>query len=214
LYKFAFDLRLLQSPVIGELSEPFGEKQVGSSAMPFKRNPIQAEKIDSLARSLAGMPRVAWDNAAHSLLERTLDDSANRRTLLPEAFLITDELLRVAGRLLEGLQVDEASAARNLSRYGPFAATERVLMALVKAGADRQEMHEHLRRISMAAWQKMGAGEDNPLAEYLASDPVIQRYLNGSELHDLMDANSYLGDAPQRARLLADTIMDAVLQTE
>jgi adenylosuccinate lyase len=214
LYKFAFDLRLLQSPVIGELSEPFGEKQVGSSAMPFKRNPIQAEKIDSLARSLAGMPRLAWDNAAHSLLERTLDDSANRRTLLPEAFLITDELLRVAGRLLEGLQVDEASAARNLSRYGPFAATERVLMALVKAGADRQEMHEHLRRISMAAWQKMGAGEDNPLAKYLASDPVIQRYLNGSELHDLMDANSYLGDAPQRARLLADTIMDAVLQTE
>ena len=94
LYKFAFDLRILQSPSLGELSEPFGKKQVGSSAMPFKRNPISAEKIDSLARSLAQMPRVAWDNAAHSLLERTLDDSANRRSLLPEAFLITDELLR------------------------------------------------------------------------------------------------------------------------
>ena len=82
LYKFAFDLRLLQSPVIGEWSEPFGEKQVGSSAMPFKRNPINAEKINSLARMLAGMPQVAWHNAGHSLLERTLDDSANRRTLL------------------------------------------------------------------------------------------------------------------------------------
>ncbi len=214
LHKFAFDLRLLQSPVIGELSEPFGEKQVGSSAMPFKRNPIQAEKIDSLARSLAGMPRLAWDNAAHSLLERTLDDSANRRALLPEAFLITDELLQVARRLLEGLQVDEAAAARNLSRYAPFAATERVLMALVKAGADRQEMHEHLRNITMAAWQEMGKGDDNPLTEYLASDLVIQGYLDESELHDLMDASHHLGDAPQRARLLADTIRDVVLQSE
>jgi adenylosuccinate lyase len=97
LYKFAFDLRILQSPPIGELSEPFGVKQVGSSAMPFKRNPVNAEKIDSLARVLAQFPRLAWDNAAHSLLERTLDDSANRRTLLPEAFLIADELLRTAG---------------------------------------------------------------------------------------------------------------------
>jgi adenylosuccinate lyase len=80
LYKFAFDLRILQSPPIGELSESFGKKQVGSSAMPFKRNPINAEKIDSLARQLAQAPRLAWDNAAHSLLERTLDDSANRRS--------------------------------------------------------------------------------------------------------------------------------------
>jgi adenylosuccinate lyase len=96
LYKFAFDLRILQSPLFGELSEPFGQKQVGSSAMPFKRNPINAEKIDSLGRALAQMPRLAWDNAAHSLLERTLDDSANRRSLLPEAFLISDELLKVA----------------------------------------------------------------------------------------------------------------------
>ena len=80
LYKFAFDLRLLQSPTIGELSEPFSQHQVGSSAMPFKRNPVLAEKIDSLARLLSTMPQVAWQNAAHSLLERTLDDSANRRT--------------------------------------------------------------------------------------------------------------------------------------
>ncbi|MFZ0531558.1 MAG: lyase family protein, partial [Anaerolineales bacterium] len=99
LYKFAFDLRLLQSSPIGELSEPFGKQQVGSSAMPFKRNPINAEKIDSLARLLAQMPRTAWDNAAHSLLERTLDDSANRRTILPESFLICDELLITTKRI-------------------------------------------------------------------------------------------------------------------
>jgi adenylosuccinate lyase len=212
LYKFAFDLRLLQSPLIGELSEPFGEKQVGSSAMPFKRNPVQAEKIDSLARALAQMPRLAWDNAAHSLLERTLDDSANRRSMLSEAFLITDELLVTAQRLLAGLEVDETAIARNLSLYSPFAATERILMALVKSGADRQEMHERLREHAMDAWKKMRAGEDNPLADYLASDPVILQYLDGNAQHELMDASRHLGNAPQRARQLADTIQEVVTQ--
>jgi adenylosuccinate lyase len=86
LYKFAFDLRIMQSPPVGEWSEPFGEKQVGSSAMPFKRNPVRSENINSLARFVASLPRVAWDNAAHSLLERTLDDSGNRREILPSAF--------------------------------------------------------------------------------------------------------------------------------
>jgi len=145
LYKFAFDIRLLQSPAMGELAEPFGKRQVGSSAMPFKRNPINAERIDSLGRLLAQLPRLAWDNAAHSLLERTLDDSANRRTLLPESFLIADELIQTSAKILDGLQVDQAAIERNLRTYGPFAATERVLMALGKAGADRQAMHDRLR---------------------------------------------------------------------
>ncbi len=206
LYKFAFDLRLLQSPPIGELSEPFGRQQVGSSAMPFKRNPIQAEKIDSLGRALAQMPRLAWDNAAHSLLERTLDDSANRRTMLPESFLIADELLRVAYRLVDGLQIDLPAMARNLARYAPFAASERVLMALVKAGADRQVMHEHLRATAMAAWQQLAEGEENKLAELLALDESITSYLTAEDLHVLMDASQHLGDAPRRARELAATI--------
>lgn len=180
--------------------------------MPFKRNPVQAEKIDSLARALAQMPRLAWDNAAHSLLERTLDDSANRRSMLSEAFLITDELLVTAQRLLAGLEVDETAIARNLSLYSPFAATERILMALVKSGADRQEMHERLREHAMDAWKKMRAGEDNPLADYLASDPVILQYLDGNAQHELMDASRHLGNAPQRARQLADTIQEVVTQ--
>ncbi len=169
LYRFAFDLRILQSPPIGELSEPFGDKQVGSSAMPFKRNPINAEKIDSLARSLAQMPRLAWDNAAHSLLERTLDDSANRRTMLPESFLITDELLRVAKRILRGLQVNQAALAKNLSIYGPFAATERVLMALTRAGADRQSMHERLRQHALKAWDAVQEGQPKQAALFHCS---------------------------------------------
>jgi adenylosuccinate lyase len=203
LYKFAFDLRLLQSPPLGELSEPFGKSQVGSSAMPFKRNPINAEKIDSLARALAQLPRLAWDNAAHSLLERTLDDSANRRSLLPEAFLITDELLRVSERIITGLRVDQAAIRRNLEIYAPFAAVERVLMALSKAGADRQAMHERLRGHSMQAWEAIQAGKPNPLAQLISQDEEIRRYLGVEEIAGLMDATHHLGDAPQRARRLA-----------
>jgi adenylosuccinate lyase len=206
LHKFAFDLRILQSPLAGELSEPFGARQVGSSAMPFKRNPVNAEKIDSLARLLAQMPRLAWDNAANSLLERTLDDSANRRSLLPEAFLTCDELLSAALKIIEGLQVDEAALARNLAHYGPFAAVERVLMALGKAGADRQAMHERLRQDALVAWNAIEAGQPNPLGESLAQDTEIRRYLTAAELQKLMDASRHTGDAPHRARLLADEI--------
>jgi adenylosuccinate lyase len=214
LYKFAFDLRLLQSPPVGELSEPFGRQQVGSSAMPFKRNPINAEKIDSLARVLAQMPRLAWDNAAHSLLERTLDDSANRRSLLPEAFLITDELLVVTGKIMSGLQVNRVAIRRNLEIYGPFAAVERVLMALSKAGADRQSMHERLRQHSMTAWGAIQEGKPNPLADQLSQDIEIRRYLGEQEIGALMDASHHLGDAPQRARDLAAKIRQVVDLTD
>ena len=125
--------------------------------MPFKRNPIHAENIDSLARLLAALPRVAWDNAAHSLLERTLDDSANRRTILPEGFLIADELIARTSRLIAGLRVDRIAAERLLAAYGPFAATERLLMELARRGADRQTVHEIIREHSMTAWAS-GAG--------------------------------------------------------
>lgn len=210
LNKFAFDLRLLQSPPIGELAEPFKSKQVGSSAMPFKRNPINAEKIDSLARALAQFPRLAWDNAAHSLLERTLDDSANRRFLLPEAFLITDELLGVSTKIVKGLQVDEAAMARNLEIYGPFAATERVLMALAKAGADRQEMHERLREHALTAWEALRAGRANPLIVRVCQDEVFLRYVDEERLQQLMDASSHIGDAPRRAKELGRTIRQVI----
>src|SRR5574341_377038 len=206
IYRFAFDLRLLQSPALGEWSEPFGEKQVGSSAMPFKRNPVSAENLDSLGRYLAALPRVAWDNAAHSLLERTLDDSANRRSIIPEAFLIADEMLRVTTRIVQGLQIDERRVALNMARYGVFAATERVLMELARAGADRQIMHERIRDHSMAAWESVRMGEENPLVGLLAADPELVKYLPSDRIRALMDALQYIGDAPQRARTIADKI--------
>lgn len=210
LYKMAFDLRLLQSPPLGELSEPFGSKQVGSSAMPFKRNPIRAEKINSLGRYLAQLPRTAWDNAAHSLLERTLDDSANRRTILPEAFLAADEMLRTMKGILDGLRVDERALARNLAIYGPFAATERVLMAAVKAGANRQDMHERIRDHAMRAWEAIRAGQPNPLAENLAADPQVNAYLSPGQVAALMDYTHHVGNAPHKARTMSRLISETL----
>jgi adenylosuccinate lyase len=210
LYRFAFDLRLLQSPGFGALAEPFGARQVGSSAMPFKRNPINAEKIDSLGRALAQLPRLAWDNAAHSLLERTLDDSANRRLLLPESFLLADELLLVAQRLVEGLQVDESAIQANLEEYGPFAATERVLVALAVAGADRQAVHERLRLHSLDAWEAVRQGQANPLVDLVCRDEYFREHLGEAELRRLMDAREHLGDASGRARDFAATLRQAI----
>jgi adenylosuccinate lyase len=206
LYKFAFDLRLLQSPAWGELAESFGMKQVGSSAMPFKRNPINAEKIDSLGRALAQMPRLAWDNASHSLLERTLDDSANRRTMLPESFLMADELISTTQKIIDGLQIDEAAIRRNLAIFAPFAATERILAALSKRGADRQAMHERLRKHSAEAWEAVRQGQSNPLKDLICKDRDFQIYCSESELGTLMEAAGHIGDAPRRARAIADAI--------
>lgn len=210
LYRFAFDLRILQNPAIGEWAEPFGKQQVGSSAMPFKRNPIRAENVNSLARHLAQLPRVAWDDAAHSLLERTLDDSANRRIILPEAFLIADELLGTVTRLVRDLRVNAAAIARNLDAYGPFAGIEPLLMRLVKAGADRQAMHETLRDVAMEAWSAVEAGKTNPLEELLAGDERLLRYLDAASIRASLEASDYIGDAPERARALAQCIREAV----
>lgn len=210
LSKFAFDLRILQSPGFGELAEPFGKEQVGSSAMPFKRNPIKAEKINSLARQLAQLPRIAWDNAANSLLERTLDDSANRRSILPEAFLITDELLRTSLTILGGLQINQKGIAQNLDNYGPFAATELLLMKLVKAGADRQEMHGIIREHSLEAWMVVQTGKPNPLEEILRSDPLILDFLSEAEVQDCFSGSSYLGDSEIRSRDMAQKILKEI----
>ncbi len=203
LYKFAFDLRLLQAPTIGEWAEPFGEKQVGSSAMPFKRNPIDAENVDSLARHLAALPRVAWDNAAHTLLERTLDDSANRRTVLAEACLIADEILRRGHKLVDGLRIDADASARLMATYGPFAATERLLMEAVKRGGDRQQLHEVIRAHALAAWAALNSGAENPLVERLVGDDVFRKLMPSDAIRECLDARDYVGDAPVRARRMA-----------
>jgi adenylosuccinate lyase len=178
--------------------------------MPFKRNPIAAENVDSLSRLVAALPRIAWDNAALSLLERTLDDSANRRLFLPEAFLLSDEILTRVQNLVEGLTIWPGPTARNLRDYGVFAATERVLMEAVKAGGDRQELHEVIREQSLVAWAALQAGETNPLLENLLADQRITALVDPDTARRLLDASDYVGDAPERAREVAAAIRASI----
>lgn len=210
--KFAEDLRILQSPSIGEWSEPFGEKQVGSSAMPFKKNPVNSEKICSLARFIAALPHVAWENATLSHLERTLDDSANRRLILPQAFLALDEILMAARTILEGMVINTARISYNLRQYGPFAATEVIIIEAVKHGANRQEMHELLRELSMVAWQDVQKGKPNPMTRFLVSEKALTDYLKPDEIHALLDVSDHTGEAPKRALSLARKIRTMLKQ--
>jgi len=206
LSKFASDLRILQSPNFGEWSEPFGSSQVGSSAMPFKKNPITAENICSLARYIETLPHVALQNASHSYLERTLDDSANRRIIIPEAFLALDQILLSAEKILNGLVIHTKKVQHNLDQYAPFAATESILIAVVKKGADRQKMHELLREIAMEAWNEVQDGKVNPMNDLLIQNKSIQKYISPEEINTLLDVNNHIGDVSERINIILKSI--------
>lgn len=210
LAKFAGDLRILQSPNIGEWSESFGTKQVGSSAMPFKKNPINAENICSLARYVARLPEVALENSTLSYLERTLDDSANKRLIIPEGFMAADQILLTAEKILAGIVINEKRIAQNLEMYAPFAATEAILMAAVKKGASRQKMHEVLRTISMEAWTAIQNGKQNPMLTLLTTHKAVVSYLSKKEVGDLMNVTHHIGNAPMRALQLAKEIRGSI----
>lgn len=199
LYKFAFDLRIMQSPGFGEWQEPFGKSQVGSSAMPFKKNPIKAEQICSLARLVVSLSRIAWDNAAHMLLERTLDDSANRRVAIPEMFLAIDEMLTSATNIMDGLIINDKRIKKNLNTYWPFSASEGIIIEAVKKGADRQKMHEVLREISMKAWEALQGEEVNLMEDLLMSNLEIGKYLSSAEILELLDAKNHIGNAKNKS---------------
>jgi len=162
---------------------------------------------------------VAWDNAAHSLLERTLDDSGNRREVLPSAFLATDEILGTAQIVIGDLRIYDGAIGRTLAAYGDFAATERLLMALVRAGASRQEMHELIRERSMQAWQAVQVGapagvSTNPLPQLLSQDEQVKEYLAEDEVLALFDARGHIGDAPTRARAMAAEVLATLAESK
>jgi adenylosuccinate lyase len=205
--RLAHDVRLLSG--LGEVSEPFEAEQIGSSAMAYKRNPMRSERITSLARHLLAMVPEAGQMAATQWLERTLDDSAGRRMFLPEAFLTADAILRLVTNVAEGLRVNAPVVAKRLARELPFLATEDLLMAGVRAGGDRQALHEAIRRHSVAAKERLLAGaDDNDLLQRLAADPAFAKAR--AALQDLSPAR-FVGLAPQQTRrFLADHVAPAL----
>jgi adenylosuccinate lyase len=193
--KLAADLRLLQHE--GELFEPFESEQIGSSAMAYKRNPMRAERIGGLARFVISLQANTAHTAAAQWLERTLDDSANRRLTLPEGFLATDAILVLATNIAAGLEVREDVTLRHVSEQMPFMATERWLLLGVSAGGDRQTLHEVIRRHSLAVAEAVSRGQSNNLLERLATDPAFRRVPAKALQAELQPAN-YVGRASQQ----------------
>ena len=203
-HKFASDIRLLAR--LKEVDEPFGAAQVGSSAMPYKRNPMRCERMTSLARVLISLePNAAW-TAASQWLERTLDDSAARRIVLPEAFLAADAILLLWRSVAAGLEVHPAMVRRNLEEELPFMAIEEILLAACARGGDRQALHERLRVLAREAGRRVkDGGERNPLLEMVVGDPAFG--LDPAGLAALLDAGRFVGRAPDQVHeFLAEAV--------
>ena len=193
--KMAVDLRLLQHE--GELLEPFESEQIGSSAMAYKRNPMRAERIGGLARFVISLQANGAHTAANQWLERTLDDSANRRLTLPEAFLGTDAILILLANIAAGLEVREPVIRRHVDEQMPFMATERWLMCAVGAGGDRQALHEVIRRHSLTVAEAVMRGKPNDLLDRLATDPAFAG-VPTEALRAELDPARYIGRAAEQ----------------
>ena len=199
-YRMANDLRLLQHD--RQVEEPFEADQIGSSAMAYKRNPMRCERICSLSRYLMADAANAPMTASTQWLERTLDDSANRRISLPEGFLCADAVLRLCQNVTNGLHVNETLVDRAVREYLPFLATENIMMEAVKRGGDRQALHERIRRHSMAATARMKEGEHCDLLDRLAADPAFG--LTRAELDAVMDPALYIGRCEEQVLRFLD----------
>ena len=188
-YRMANDIRLLQHD--RQVEEPFEKNQIGSSAMAYKRNPMRSERICSLSRYLMADAMNAPLTASVQWLERTLDDSANRRISMPEGFLCADAVLRLSQNVTDGLHVNEKVVDRTVREYLPFIATENLMMEGVKRGGDRQELHERIRTCSMAATARMKEGESCDLLARLAAEPAFG--MTESEMESVLDPALYTG---------------------
>jgi adenylosuccinate lyase len=206
--KFAADVRLMAHRK--ELEEPFGSRQIGSSAMPYKRNPMRCERIGALARYLMHLAPNALDTAAHQWLERTLDDSANRRIAIPECFLAADAILLLWRDVAAGLVAYPKVIERQLRAELPFMAAEEILMAAVQAGGDRQDLHERLRVHSQEAGARVKSGDgSNDLLERIAGDAAFAAV--HARLAELTDPHRFVGRAPQQTREFLAEVADPAL---
>ena len=208
-HKIGTDLRLLQHD--GELEEPFETSQVGSSAMPYKRNPIRAERICGLARHVIALSFDTAMTAATQWLERSLDDSSNRRISIPEAFLASDAVLVLLENVFSGLVVHADAASRRVEAEAPFLATENVLMEAVRRGADRQEVHERLRVHARTAAERRASGGEAPdLLDRIAADPAFR--ISAAELAEEARPERLIGRAPEQVDTFVREELDPALE--
>ena len=212
-YRMANDIRLLQHD--RQVEEPFEKNQIGSSAMAYKRNPMRSERICSLSRYLMADAMNAPMTASTQWLERTLDDSANRRISMPEGFLCADAILRLAQNVTNGLHVNEKIVEKTVREYLPFIATENLMMEGVKHGGDRQQLHEIIRTCSMDATAKMKAGEGWDLLADLAEHSEFG--MSKAEMEAVMDPALYTGRCPEQVTAFlaqVQPLIAGVAQTE
>ncbi|MCE9601560.1 MAG: adenylosuccinate lyase [Gemmatimonadetes bacterium] len=206
--KFASDMRMLQS--FGEIEEPFEKDQIGSSAMAYKRNPMRSERINSLARFVQQVAGTANQTHAVQYFERTLDDSAIRRLVIPEAFLATDAILILMENICVGLEVHPARIRQRINEELPFMATESLIVRAVQAGGDRQEAHEVIRRHSIAAARAMkDEGRPNDMLERLAADPAFP--VPSADLRAVTDASHFIGRAAHQVDDFLAEVIDPIL---
>ena len=201
-YRMANDIRLLQHD--RQIEEPFGKNQIGSSAMAYKRNPMRSERICSLARYLMADAMNAPMTASTQWMERTLDDSANRRISMPEGFLCADAILRLAQNVTDGLHVNEKIIKKTVMEYMPFMATENLMMEAVRRGGDRQQLHEIIRRCSMEATARIKEGESCDLLARLAGEEAFG--LTETEMQNLLTPSHYIGRCQQQVEIYLDKI--------
>ena len=207
-HKMAKDIRLLQHDK--EIEEPFGKNQIGSSAMAYKRNPMLSERICSLARYVENMPSNAISTAEDQWFERTLDDSANRRMSIPESFLTIDAVLIACGKVVDGLVVNEKIIEKHINAELPFMVTENILMDAVKAGGNRQELHERIRVHSMeAAKQVKVYGLENDLIQRIANDPAFG--LTIDEIKETLNPAKLIGRCKEQVEFYLDNYVRPVL---
>ncbi len=208
-YKMSNDIRLLQH--LKEVEEPFEKNQIGSSAMAYKRNPMRSERIGSLSRYVMIDALNPAITSATQWFERTLDDSANKRLSIPEAFLAADGILDLCLNVVDGLVVYDKVITKHLMAELPFMATENIMMDAVKKGGDRQELHEKIRQLSMEAGAHVKQeGRENNLLELIAADPAFQ--LSLEELQSSMEPSKYVGRAPRQVQKFLEDVIAPILK--
>ena len=208
-HKMSNDIRLLQH--LKEVEEPFEKNQIGSSAMAYKRNPMRSERIASLARYVMVDALNPAITSATQWFERTLDDSANKRLSIPEAFLAVDGILDLCLNVVDGLVVYDKVITKRLMSELPFMATENIMMDAVKLGGNRQELHEKIRELSMEAGAHVKRdGRENDLLELIAADPAF--HLTKEELQQTMDPSKYVGRAPLQVEKFLEEVVRPILE--